>query len=125
MRAAGVLAVISLVGGVAAEAQTSLTIYQDGRVLQRRTLPVRVPAGASSHQLALGQFDLGSLFALDSGLAITGAQYDAAQDQTNALRRAVGRQLALRLAAPTAPGKSPWPTSWRSIRSGIGSRMGG
>ncbi len=100
MRAAGVLAVIILVGGVAAEAQTSLTIYQDGRVLQRRTLPVRVPAGASSHQLALGQFDLGSLFALDSGLAITGAQYDAAQDQANALRRAVGRQLAFATRGP-------------------------
>ncbi len=94
MRSAGVFAVVTLMGGAVAEAQTSLTIYNDGRVLQRRTLPIRVPAGGSSHQLMLGQFDLGSLFALDSGVAITGAQYDAAQDQANALRRAVGRQLA-------------------------------
>lgn len=93
MKASGVIAGLLLPGGTAAEAQTSLTIYNDGRVLQRRTLPVRVPAGVSSHQLMLGQFDLGSLFALDSGVAITGASYDGAQDEANALRRAVGRQL--------------------------------
>jgi hypothetical protein len=94
MRTAGIVAVVTLMGGAAAGAQTSLTIYHDGRVLQRRTLPIRVPAGPSSHRLMLGQFDLGSLFALDSGVTITGAQYDAAQDQANALRRAVGRRLA-------------------------------
>ncbi len=94
MKPALFLAVLSLVGGTVAKAQTSLTIYNDGRVLQRRTLPIRVPAGASSHRLTLGQLDLGSLFALDSGVAIAGAQYDAAEDQANALRRSVGRQLA-------------------------------
>ena len=93
MKSSGVIAVLMLLGGTVAESQTSLTIYNDGRVLQRRTIAVRVPAGMSSHQLMMGQFDLGSLFALDSGVAITGARYDAAQDEGNALRRAVGRQL--------------------------------
>lgn len=93
MKPAGVIAILMLAGRAVAEGQTSVTIYNDGRVLQRRTVAVRVPAGGSSHQLMLGQFDLGSLFALDSGVAITGASYDAAQDETNALRRAVGRQL--------------------------------
>ena len=93
MKAWGVMAGFLLVGGTAAEAQTSLTIYNDGRVLQRRTVAVRVPAGVSSHQLMLGPFDLGTLFTLDSGVAITGASYDGAQDEANALRRAVGRQL--------------------------------
>lgn len=93
MKAFGVLAVTCLLGGTVAQAQTSLTIYNDGRVLQRRSIPIRVPAGNSVHQLMLGQLDLGSLFALDSGVAVTGARYDPAQDEANALRRAVGRQL--------------------------------
>ena len=94
MKSLGVVASLLVLGAVAAEAQTSVTIYNDGRVLQRRTVPVRVPVGLSTHQLMLGSFDLGSLFALDSGIAIMGASYDAAQDEANALRRSVGRQLA-------------------------------
>jgi hypothetical protein len=89
---AGVLAL--LVSSGAARAQTSLTIYSDGRILQRRTLLVRVPAGVSTHRLALGQLDLGSMFALDSGVAVTGASYDAAVDEANTLRRSVGQRLA-------------------------------
>ena len=75
-------------------AQTSLTIYNDGRVLQRRVMPVAVPAGSSVHQLLLGQLDPGSLFALDSGVAITGSRYDPAVDLEMALRRSVGRELS-------------------------------
>lgn len=37
---------LMLVGPAAA--QTSLTVYSDGRVLHRRSLPVRIPAGLSS-----------------------------------------------------------------------------
>ena len=36
-------------------AQTGLTIYQDGRVLVRRILPLQLPQGVSSHRLTLGQ----------------------------------------------------------------------
>ena len=75
-------------------AQTSLTIYNDGRVLQRRVVAVAVPAGASVHQLMLGPLDPGSLFALDSGVVITGSRYDPALDFGTALRRAVGRELS-------------------------------
>ena len=71
-------------------AQTSLTIYNDGRVLQRRVMPVAVPAGSSVHQLLLGQLDPGSLFALDSGVVITGSRYDPAVDLEMALSRASG-----------------------------------
>jgi len=74
-------------------AQTGMTIYQDGRVLVRRNLPVRVPAGASTHRLALGPLDPGSLFALDPGVTITGAAHDAAVDERSTMRRAVGRKL--------------------------------
>jgi len=74
-------------------AQTSLTVYQDGRVLVRRTVPRTVPSGFSVQQLALGRLDPSTLFALDSGVAITGASYDAAVDEQNTMRRAVGRTI--------------------------------
>jgi len=86
---------LALVLGSAAPlaAQTSLTIYTDGRVLQRRTVPLAIPAGGSVHQLTLGALDPGSIFALDSGVVITGARYEPAVDFGAALRRAVGREL--------------------------------
>lgn len=79
---------------------TSLTIYSDGRVLQRRVLPVAVPAGPSTLRAALGEIDPGSLFALDPDVAVTGAVYDAALDEANTLRRAIGRQLAFLALGP-------------------------
>jgi len=85
---------------VASAAQTSLTIYSDGRVLARRTLPVRVPAGPSQHRLALGMLDPGSVFALDSAVAIMGASFDAAVDDQNTMRRAVGRRLLFHIGPP-------------------------
>jgi len=81
-------------------AQTGLTIYSDGRVLVRRVLPLRVPAGASQHRLALGALDPGSVFTLDSTIAITGTQFDGAVDDLNTMRRAVGRRLLFRIAPP-------------------------
>ncbi|MDH5314993.1 MAG: hypothetical protein OEW44_00820 [Gemmatimonadota bacterium] len=74
-------------------AQTGLTIYQDGRVLVRRTLPLQLPQGASSHRLALGPLDPASLFALDPEVTLTGAHYDDAVDEPSTMRRAVGRTL--------------------------------
>src|SRR4026209_435964 len=49
-------------------AQTSLTIYNDGRVLVRRTLPLTLPKGASSQRLALGALDPATLFSLESSV---------------------------------------------------------
>ncbi|MGQ0704240.1 MAG: hypothetical protein ACT4PM_14035, partial [Gemmatimonadales bacterium] len=74
-------------------AQTSLTIYNDGRVLVRRTVSVPLAAGTATHRLTLGTLDPATLFALDSGVAVLGASYDAAVDEANTLRRAVGQSL--------------------------------
>ncbi|MEO8452723.1 MAG: hypothetical protein ABI647_23220 [Gemmatimonadota bacterium] len=74
-------------------AQTSLTIYNDGRVLHRRTFPLRVPAGYSEHRLSLGLLDPGSLFALDSTVTVTATRYDAAIDEASAMRRSIGRSI--------------------------------
>jgi hypothetical protein len=78
-------------------AQTSLTIYNDGRVLVRRTLPVTVPKGASTQRVALGPLEPASLFSLDSTVAITGLAYDGGVDEASALRRSVGKKLTFRI----------------------------
>jgi hypothetical protein len=74
-------------------AQTGLTIYNDGRVMVRRTLPVALSAGSSNHRLSLGLLDPSSVFALDSGVMIMGSAYDASVDEENTMRRAVGTTL--------------------------------
>ena len=90
-------------GAVAAplSAQTSVTIYNDGRVLVRREVSVAVPRGASSHKVALGPLDPASLFPLDSGVAITRVSYDGATDEESALRRSVGQRIVFRLPEST------------------------
>ena len=74
-------------------AQTGLTIYNDGRVLVRRTVPVAVPKGASDQRVSLGALDPASLFTLDPAVSILAATYDGGVDQQSTLRRAVGRDL--------------------------------
>ncbi len=89
----------ALPGGTAAPlaAQTSVTIYNDGRVLVRRELAAAVPTGRSSHKVALGPLDPASIFPLDSGVAITRLSYDGATDEGSVLRRSVGRRVVFRL----------------------------
>jgi hypothetical protein len=76
---------------------TSLTIYNDGRVLVRRTLPLALPKGASSQRLTLGALDPATLFSLDSTVTVVGLSYDGAVDEASALRRSVGKRLVFRL----------------------------
>lgn len=94
MSLAAMLAAVSLVTGL--EAQTSVTIYNDGRILARRTLPIAVPQGTSQHRLALGVLEPGTLFALDPAVSVLGSQFDAAVDDQNTMRRAVGRRILFR-----------------------------
>jgi hypothetical protein len=96
-RVAGLLLSLALALPTALWAQTSLTIYNDGRVLVRRTVALAVPKDASTQRLALGPLDPASLFALDSGVTITGLSYDGAVDEASVLRRSVGRRVVFRL----------------------------
>lgn len=96
MRLAGVLGAVALLGAGALRAQeTSLTIYQDGRVLVRRTLPVQVPVGTDTFSFGMTarSADLGTLVALDDGVELRSVKVEAATDQDAALRRAVGTEL--------------------------------
>lgn len=99
MTATRVAGLLLLLGAapVALGAQTSLTIYNDGRVLMRRTVPVSVPKGASTQRVALGALDPASLFSLDSTVTIGGLAYDGAVDEGSVLRRSVGRRVVFRL----------------------------
>jgi hypothetical protein len=81
-------------------AQTSLTIYNDGRVLVRRTLQVAVPKGTSTQRLTLGALDPATLFSLDSTVDIERVSYDGAVDEASVLRRSVGKRLIFRLSDP-------------------------
>lgn len=88
----GVL-LLSLILPAQLSAQTSLTIYNDGRVLVRRALETAVPRGSSTQRVTLGTVDPASLFSLDSTVAITAAAYDGATDEISALRRSLGRKI--------------------------------
>jgi hypothetical protein len=77
----------------------SVTLYQDGRVLVRRTFAQRIPAGASVQRLALGVLEPSSLFSLDSTVGITGALTTAGPDVNEALTRMIGRPVLFRTGA--------------------------
>lgn len=85
----------------AQSAPTSITVYNDGRVLVRRILPLDIPKGNSSQWAALGLLDPASLFSLDTTVVIAGATYDPATDYSGALRRAIGRKLVFRSGKDT------------------------
>jgi hypothetical protein len=92
IRVAGAAAVM-LAAAAPLKGQTSLTIYNDGRVLVRRSVALSIPKGSSSQTLALGAVDPASLFSLDSTVAITRFAYDGAVDEASALRRSVGKRI--------------------------------
>ena len=96
-RVAGLLLLLAAATAASAAAQTSLTIYNDGRVLVRRTVPLTVPKGRSTQRATLGPLDPASIFSLDSTVTITGLAYDGAVDEASVLRRSVGRRLVFRL----------------------------
>jgi hypothetical protein len=92
--------------GAALEAQTpstGVTIYNDGRVLVRRSFPLRVPSGTSMHQISVGMIDPGSLFSLDPDVHITRAVYDAGVDEQSVLRRSVGQRLVFSRGTRSGP----------------------
>ena len=101
LRAAAAVAVLST-AAVPLAAQTGLTIYNDGRVLLRRTLPIALPKGVSEQRIALGPVEPGSIVALDEGVSIVRSTYDAGFDEESVLRRLVGRQVTVERPRPNA-----------------------
>jgi len=74
--------------------QTSLSIYKDGRVVVRQSLPQPLAKGRSTLSLKLEGLDPATLFSPDSAVAILSATLRPPTDRAAALRAAVGRTLA-------------------------------
>ena len=81
--------------------QTSLTIYNDGRVLVRRELPAKLPKGSSTQRLGLGALDPASVFSLDPDVTLLRLSYDGATDEASVLRRSVDSGIRNTTRLPT------------------------
>src|SRR5438105_11425443 len=85
-----------LVVGVVAQAsgQTSLSIYRDGRVVVRRTLPQALQQGRNALTLRLEGLDPATLFSSDTSVSVVSATARYPSTKNDALARAVGQTLA-------------------------------
>src|SRR6266516_2586675 len=75
-------------------AQTSLSIYRDGRVVVRRTIPQALQQGRNTLTLRLEALDPATLFSPDTSVAVSSATVRYASTSTDALARAVGQTLS-------------------------------
>jgi hypothetical protein len=100
-RSAGGTAVLLLVAVAAAGAQSpgpSVTLFNSGRVLVRRSVAVSVPAGRSTQSLDLGLFNPATFTTLDPGVTVTGIRFDPSWSEDALLRRNVGRSFSFQRA---------------------------
>ena len=87
--------VLAIAAGVMPLAgQTSLSIYSDGRVVVRRTLPQALQKGRSSIALKVEGLDPATLFSPDTSVTLLSALLRPPTDREAALQRAVGQTLA-------------------------------
>jgi len=86
-------AVLMLVGTPLA-AQTSLSIYRDGRVVVRRTLPLALQQGRNNLTLRLEALDPATLFSTDTSVSVASATVRYPTTKADALGRAIGQTLS-------------------------------
>jgi hypothetical protein len=78
---------------VPAVSQTSLSIYTDGRVVVRRSLPQPLDKGRNTLTLKLDGLDPATLFSPDTGVGLVTAVLRPASERAAALESAVGQTL--------------------------------
>src|SRR5882762_639724 len=88
------LSAVLLIGAAPAAAQTSLSIYKDGRVVVRRTLPQALQQGRNSLTLRLEALDPATLFSPDTAVSVASATVRYPSTSPDALARAVGQTLS-------------------------------
>src|SRR5437773_11119276 len=93
VRGAWCVVVLALLGGPLA-GQTSLSIYRDGRVVVRRTLPQALQQGRNALTLRLEALDPATLFSTDSSVSIASATVRYPTTKADALGRAIGQTLS-------------------------------
>src|SRR5216684_419924 len=94
VRGAWCAVVVILVGTSAVAAQTSLSIYRDGRVVVRRTLPQTLQQGRNTLTLRLEALDPATLFSPDTAVSVASATVRYLSTATDALARAVGQTIS-------------------------------
>ena len=98
IRSSLLMAVGCLLMASAGQAQTSLSIYSDGRVVVRKTIPQKLQKGTNIFSLDLPGLDPATLFSPDSNVAVTSAVLRPATDMEAALRASIGRTLSFVVA---------------------------
>ena len=93
VRSARCAVVLALLGAPLA-AQTSLSIYRDGRVVVRRTLPQALQQGRNSLTLRLEALDPATLFSTDTAVSVTSATVRYPSTATDALAQAIGQTIS-------------------------------
>lgn len=88
------LSVTLVLVGAPLSAQTSLSIYRDGRVVVRRTLPQALQPGRNALTLRLEALDPATLFSPDTSVSVASATVRYPSTSTDALARAVGQTLS-------------------------------
>src|SRR5256712_11609307 len=78
----------------ATAAQTSLSIYRDGRVVVRRTLPQALQQGRNALTLRLESLDPATLFSTETTVSVTSAAVRYPSTANDALLRAVGQTVS-------------------------------
>lgn len=82
-----------IVAAASLSAQTSLSIYSDGRVVVRKTIPQKLQRGTNIFSFELPGLDPATLFSPDSNVAVTSAVLRPATDADAAMRGSLGRTL--------------------------------
>ena len=88
---AGVVALVCVAAPLAA--QTSLSVYRDGRVIVRRTLPQALQQGRNALTLRLDALDPATLFSTDTSVSVASATVRYPTTKADALARAIGQTL--------------------------------
>ncbi len=97
MRLSGIgyrLSVVLVFVATPLAAQTSLSIYRDGRVVVRRTLPQELQQGRNSLTLRLEALDPATLFSTDTSVSVVAATVRYPSAKNDALARATGQMLS-------------------------------
>ena len=74
--------------------QTSLSIYSDGRVVVRRTLPQDLKKGRNAVTVQIDALDPATLFSPDTAVTVTGATVRYPSATNDALARAIGQTIS-------------------------------
>jgi len=91
------LSAVAVIGGLLAPrlaAQTSLSIYSDGRVVVRKTLPQPLQKGRNQLTLQIEGLDPATLFSPDTAVTVTGVTVRNPSSLEDAMARAAGRAMS-------------------------------